>query len=450
MNMQWNQRDKVDVIVIGAGGAGMSAAIQAKMDGAEVILLEQLAEVKGNTIKSSAGMNASNSKFQIEQGIEDSNNLFFEETFKGGHQTNDTHLLKYFVDQSASAIEWLDNIGITLSNLTKTGGMSIRRTHRPADGSAIGQYLVSGLLKKIKEVKIPVLLQSKVEKLLIENGKIIGVEVFFSQGGKQRIYADAVVVTTGGFGANKELIKKYSPQLKDIISTNHPEAKGSGIQMIQAIGGDVRDLDQIQIHPTVHQETGILVTEAMRGEGAVLVNESGKRFVEELDRRDVVSKAILDLKESYAYLVFDAKVKKQVAAVSFYEYKKMVYTNDTLEELAKQLGMSPVQLKHSVSEWTNTIQKKSDNKVVDACLDSAPYCAIKVAPGIHHTMGGVKINSRTEVLDKNGSIIKGLYAAGETVGGLHGKNRIGGNAIAETIVFGRRAGKSAAYYANVK
>lgn len=175
--MQVIQNDKVDIVVVGAGGAGMAAAISAKLSGANVVLVEQLNEIKGNTIKSSAGMNASESKFQSKQNVEDSNECFFQETYKGGNQTNDKELLKYFVNHSADAIDWLDGLGITLSDLTKTGGMSVNRTHRPADGSAIGQYLVSGLLKKIKELNIPILFQSKAEKLLVKNSKIVGVQI---------------------------------------------------------------------------------------------------------------------------------------------------------------------------------------------------------------------------------------------------------------------------------
>lgn len=439
--------DKVDVVVVGAGGAGMAAAISAKLSGANVVLVEQLNEIKGNTIKSSAGMNASESKFQSKQNVEDSNECFFQETYKGGNQTNDKELLRYFVNHSADAIDWLDGLGITLSDLTKTGGMSVKRTHRPADGSAIGQYLVSGLLKKIKELNIPILFQSKVENLLVKNSEIVGVQIEDNLKEKKRILAEGVIVTTGGFGANKILLQKYAPYLDGIITTNHPGTQGSGIQMIQEIGGDVRDLNQVQIHPTVHQETGILVTEALRGEGALLINAQGNRFVKELDRRDVVSKAILELEEPHAYLIFNNKIRKRVPAVSFYEYKKMVYSKESIKELAQCLKMTENNLKQSVKVWNvPPVSQSVREGATETPMNGGPYFAIKIAPGIHHTMGGVKINIHAEVLNKNGESIKGLYAAGETVGGLHGQNRIGGNAIAETIVFGRTAGENAADY----
>ncbi|API88480.1 hypothetical protein BKP56_03830 [Marinilactibacillus sp. 15R] len=449
--MQVILKDKVDVVVVGAGGAGMTAAISAKLSGANVVLVEQLNEIKGNTIKSSAGMNASESKFQSKQNVEDSNECFFQETYKGGNQTNDKELLRYFVNHSADAIDWLDGLGITLSDLTKTGGMSVKRTHRPADGSAIGQYLVYGLLKKIKELNIPILFQSKVENLLVKNSEIVGVQIEDNLKEKKRILAEGVIVTTGGFGANKILLQKYAPHLDGIITTNHPGTQGSGIQMIQEIGGDVRDLNQVQIHPTVHQETGILVTEALRGEGALLVNTQGNRFVEELDRRDVVSKAILELEEPHAYLIFNNKIRKRVPAVSFYEYKKMVYSKESIKELAQCLKMTENNLKQSVKKLNDiNVSQSVRDESIEAPMNGGPYFAIKIAPGIHHTMGGVKINIQAEVLNKNGESIKGLYAAGETVGGLHGQNRIGGNAIAETIVFGRTAGECAAHYVNMK
>lgn len=442
-----------DIIIVGAGAAGLAAAIQAKDEGASPVIFEKMPAVRGNTIKSSAGMNASETSFQLDQGITDSNELFYAETLIGGNKTNDQELLQYFVKQSAGAIDWLDSLGISLSNITTTGGMSVRRTHRPADGSAIGGYLVKRLMKNIEERHIPIVLNADVQRLVLDKGVVTGVEVVIEGMTSQIVKSRTVIVTTGGFGFNREMLNKIAPQTAHFITTNHEGSMGDGIQMIQAVGGDVRDLDQIQIHPTVHQESGFLMTEAIRGEGAVLVSSKGERFINELDRRDVVSKAVMDLTDHCAYLIFDEHLKQRVPAVGFYQSKQMVLTADTLADLAGLLGMQEDTLKDTIYKWNESVREQKDRQFarqtgMDHPLNLSPYHAIKIAPGIHHTMGGVIIDKDTQVLKPDGQIIPGLYAAGETVGGLHGQNRIGGNAIAETIVFGRQAGKQAAQFSS--
>ena len=167
-------QDKYDVIIVGAGGAGMTAALEAKENGMNPVIFE-MPSAGGNTNKSSSGMYASETKFQVEQGIKDSNDLFYDETLKGGKETNDTELLRYFVDNSASAIEWLDSKGIRVNNITITGGMSEKRTHRPEDGSAVGQYLVNGLVRNVQEQDIPLFINADVKEITAQDGKVNGV-----------------------------------------------------------------------------------------------------------------------------------------------------------------------------------------------------------------------------------------------------------------------------------
>lgn len=440
-----------DVIIVGAGAAGMAAAIQAKDEGASPVIFEKMPAVRGNTIKSSAGMNASGSKFQFEQGIEDSNELFYEETFKGGNRTNDPDLLKFFVEHSSEAIDWLDSLGISLSNLTTTGGMSRKRTHRPSNGSAIGGYLVKGLLANIEDRKIPVIVNAEVREIMTDGDSVCGIEVSINNGELKTVRSKAVLITTGGFGFNRAMINDLVSGFEDYITTNHQGSMGEGIKLIQKIGGAVRDLEQIQIHPTVHQESGFLMTEAIRGEGAILISPNGERFINELERRDVVSKAIMAIPSQYAYLLFDDTLKKRVPAVGFYQSKQMVHMGETLNDLAERINVKTEVLEETVKKWNTCVTSFEDvtfgrHTGMEHAFSSAPFYAIKVAPGIHHTMGGVIINKKAEVQTDEGCSIKGLYAAGETVGGLHGENRIGGNAIAETIVYGRQAGSQAAHY----
>ncbi|SKA04007.1 fumarate reductase flavoprotein subunit [Pilibacter termitis] len=444
-------KEKYDVIIVGAGGAGMTAAIEAKDKGLNPVVFEKMPVAGGNTLKASAGMNAAETKFEKEKNVTDSKDLFFEETLKGGGGKNDQELLRFFVDNSASAIDWLDQNGMKLDNLTTTGGMSVTRTHRPTDGSAVGGYLVKGLLENIHKRNIPLFVNADVTKINEKDGKISGVEVTFDQKDKKEISSNAVIVTTGGFGANEEMIKKYRPDLVGYVSTNQEGSTGDGIKMIEALGGATVDLDQIQIHPTVVQKNGYLITEAVRGEGAILVNGEGKRFFNEMETRDKVSKAILETKEKSAYLILDSGVKERVKAIATYEKQGFVVEGKTIAELAEKIKLPAEALEATVNEWNKSVADKQDTAfgrktAMENDLSKAPYYAIQIAPGIHHTMGGVKINTKTEVLNKDGKAITGLFAAGEVTGGLHGANRIGGNAVADIIIFGRQAGSQSAEF----
>ncbi|RHH71411.1 MULTISPECIES: flavocytochrome c [Vagococcus] len=443
-------KDEYDIIIVGAGGAGMSAALQAKEEGKNPVILEKMPVAGGNTLKASSGMNASETKFQKEAGITDSNDKFYEETLKGGHNTNDKELLRYYVDNSASAIDWLDSMGIKLNNLTITGGMSEKRTHRPEDGSAVGEYLVHGLLNNIHEKEIPIFVNADVTEILEKDSVVDGVKVTV-EGKEKEVHGKAVVVTTGGYGANPEMLEKEKPELKGYVTTNQEGSTGDGIRMIEKLGGQTVDMDQIQIHPTVQQDKGILIGEAVRGEGAILVNQDGKRFTNEMGTRDNVSAAITALPDKSAYLIFDAGVKERVKAINFYEKQGFVKSADSIEALAKEIDMDGKTLDTTVQDWNKAVEAKSDTEFsretgMDNALNKGPYYAIKIAPGIHYTMGGVKINDKTEVLNKDNKPITGLYAAGEVTGGLHGSNRIGGNSVGDIIVFGRQAGEQSAKF----
>ncbi|EHQ63626.1 fumarate reductase flavoprotein subunit [Paenibacillus dendritiformis C454] len=449
-------KDSYDIVIVGAGGAGMSAALEAKAAGMNPVILEKMPVAGGNTSKASSGMNASETKFQKEQGISDRNDLFYEETLKGGHNTNNKDMLRFFVDHSADAIDWLDSIGITLNNITITGGMSEKRTHRPKDGSAVGQYLVTGLLKNVQEQGIPIFVNANVKEITKQDGKANGVKVAFTQHGEKTIAAKSVVITAGGFGANMDIIAQVRPDLEGYVTTNHEGSTGDGISMIEKMGGTTVDMEEIQVHPTVQQENSYLIGEVVRGEGAILINSKGERFINEMAARDSVTAAINKLPEKKAFLVFDSGVRSRATAVEEYVKMGFVKTKDTIEALAGDIGVPADQLHKTLDTWNSAVKNKKDAEFgrktgMDHDLSAAPYYAIRIGPGIHYTMGGVRINTNTEVLDQNGKPIPGLFAAGEVTGGLHGENRIGGNSVAEIIIFGRQAGiKSSEYVKTAK
>ena len=393
-------KEDYDLIVIGSGCAGLTCAIQARELGLKPVILEKMETFGGNSMRASSGMNASETIVQLKHGIVEDWHDFYEETYKGGGKLNDPELLEYFASHGALAIDWLAAHGIVLDDLTITGGMSRMRTHRPKSLAPIGAFLVNNLMKRVKELEIPVVCGVKAERLLTdEKGAVCGVKT-----ARRNVYAKAVVLATGGFSASKDLIAKYRPDLKAYRTTNHAGATGDGIKLAEEVGAEVMQMDLVQVHPTVQQDTGhaYLIGEAVRGEGAVLIDGNGKRFVNELSTRRIVSDAITALKEKSAYLVFDSQVKKRVKAVDFYQKQGLVVETKTLEELAKKLNVKENDLKQTLEKWNQAVEKEQDSEFgrktgMERELNQAPYYAIHIAPAIHYTMGGLHTVSYTHL-----------------------------------------------------
>ncbi len=442
---------EVDIVVVGAGGAGMTAAITAKQDGKNVIILEKMPYVGGNTTKATGGMNAAETHYQSELGITDTIEQYVEDTMVGGKNINDKELVTVMAQQSSSAIDWLDSIGAPLPKVSFSGGATNARIHSPEDGSGVGEYLVNSFSRVLSELDIPVYLETKATELCVDaDGTVIGV-IAESEDTIYTIKATAVVLATGGYGANEEMYCSYRPDLAGSVTTNTPAATGDGIIMAEVVDAALRDMDQIQLHPTVEQDTKILITEGVRGDGAILVNQSGVRFVNEMLTRDKVSAAELAQEGSYAYVIFDQNLRDGLKAVEKYVKNNIVVQADTIEELATLINIDPATLKNTLDTWNSYVANGSDpdfgrDTGMEANLSVGPYYAIKIAPGIHHTMGGIVINTNTEVINNSGEIVKGLFAAGEVTGGVHGGNRLGGNAVTDIVVYGRIAGQNASKY----
>ena len=442
---------ETEIVIIGAGGAGMTAAIMAQQAGRDFVILEKMPYVGGNTTKATGGMNAAETHYQKEQGIEDSKALFAADTMQGGHALNDPKLVAMLANRSADAIDWLDTIGADLPKISFSGGASVNRIHAPADGSGVGNYLVDRFSAKLDELGVNVLLNTKATELLVdEEGKVCGVKAE-GPDANYTFTCKAVILATGGFGANEDMYTQYRPDLKGTVTTNAPGATGDGIVMAQALGADLVDIEQIQLHPTVEQTTSMLITESVRGDGAILVNQQGVRFTNELLTRDAVSAAELAQEGQYAYILFDQNLRDHLKAIEKYVKADLTVQADTIEGLAEQLGIDPATLAKTLADWNEIVKNQRDTQFgrttgMNADLTTAPYYAIKIAPGIHHTMGGVKIDTAAQVINTEGKPIPGLFAAGEVTGGVHGGNRLGGNAVADIVIFGRIAAESAIEY----
>lgn len=489
-----------DVVVVGAGGAGMTAAITAAAEGKSVVILESQSMVGGNSVRATGGMNAGKTVYQDENefgesaGVEktlktaaekyadnetitalaktvseqwaayqanptgyfDSVELMELDTMIGGKGINDPELVETLCANSADAIDWLDEHGITLHNVSSFGGASVKRIHRPvnAEGKtvSVGSYMIPLLEENCKKAGVQILLNTTANEILTDaNGAAAGIKATGSTGETVTVNAKAVVLTTGGFGANLDMVVKYKPELKGFMTTNAPGIQGQGIEMAQAIGAATVDMDQIQIHPTVEANTAALITEGLRGDGAILINEEGQRFIDEVGTRDVVSAAEIAQTGSYSWLVVDQAMADASSVIQGYIKKGYTVTGSTYEELGKAMGVDAAAFAETMEKWNGYVEAKNDPDFGRTSfanpLNTAPYYAVKVTAGVHHTMGGLKINANTEVLNEKGEVIPGLFAAGEVTGGVHGANRLGGNAVADFTVFGRIAGAAASDYA---
>jgi len=440
-----------DLIVIGGGGAGLSAANSAVAKGVRVVLFEKMGILGGNTIRATGGINAAGTAMQTSRGIVDSPESFYQDTMKGGYNKNDPELVRTLANKSAESVSWLNDMGADLSDVGRLAGASVNRAHRPSGGAKVGPEIIKTLANKSNKLTtLSIFTDAEVKSLLTNRqGAVTGVVVHID-GRDYKVAAKAVVLASGGFGANNEMTAQYNPALKGFATTNHSGATGDGILMAQAIGAAVVDMDQIQTHPTFAPDGNEMVTEAVRGNGAILVNTSGNRFVDELETRDVVSAKILAQEGKIAYLVFDTSVRKSLSAIESYIKAGFVIEAEHIADLAHKIGGDPEILEKTITTYNNAVLSKKDAEYgrsnMPRTLSEAPYYAIKVTPAIHHTMGGVKINSSAQVLRVDGSIIPGLFAAGEVTGGVHGGNRLGGNALADIVTFGRIAGEEAAAY----
>ena len=448
-----NAAEQADIVVIGAGGAGMAAAVQAHDNGVKkVVILEKMPMAGGNTVRATGGINAAETPQQAKLGIKDSIEQMYKDTMKGGHNLNNPELVKVLCQNSNDAVQWLIKLGGNFQDVGFLGGATNKRAHRPTGGAAVGPEVVKTLYNAVEARKIDLRTENQVVDLIVKNGAVAGVKVKGEDGKTYEINAKAVVNAAGGFAGNNAMVSKIIPRLKGFATTNHPGATGDGLLLSEKVKAAFVDMDQIQTHPTVVETTGVMVTEAVRGNGAVLINKEGKRFFDELNTRDAVSAAILKQTTGHAYMFFDDDVRKSLKAIEGYiKMPGMVIQGKTLDEIAKNMGVPAANLKATMAQYAKDQAAGKDSccgrTKMERPLNKAPYYAILITPAVHHTMGGVKINTKAEVIDVNGKVIPGYFAAGEVTGGVHGGNRLGGNAQADIIVFGRIAGNSATAYA---
>ena len=458
---------EADVVVIGAGGAGLAAAITAEQNGAKVIVVEKMPKVGGNTILAGGAVNAveDRSEFAIKQN--DSVNWHFQQTYSGGDYQGDPELIMTLVSNAYAGIQWTKELGMEWLGedavFTVSGGLW-PRAWKPAMPAATGFF--DTYTKYIdKTDKINLMLNPKAEEILTDaSGAACGIIATGETGNTITINAKSVVVATGGFSKNVQLRMAYDTIWgmldEKVLSTNHEGATGDGVKMLQKLGADFVQMGNIQLLPLGDPKTGSLSGNIEHGvDSRIFVNKSGLRYGDEGGRRDDMTWDLFAQEDNYMWIVMDSDTYPTGDEVNNFgetanqlvEAGRAVKA-DSLDELAALMGVDAENLKATIAEYNRhciggDLEGQPDEfgrTLFGPAIDTAPFYAGARVPTVHHTMGGVRIDSTCRVYNENGEVIENLYAAGEVTGGIHGANRLGGNALADTIVFGRIAGESAA------
>ncbi|CCE66019.1 hypothetical protein TPHA_0O00490 [Tetrapisispora phaffii CBS 4417] len=460
-------KEQFPVVVIGSGLAGLSAVNQLLNDDVPAVLLDKASSFGGNSVKAASGISGAGTSVQKKHHVEDSPELFLQDTLSSAKGRGVEKLMKVMADESAGAIAWLqERFGLKLDLLSQLGGQSVPRTHRSDGPLPPGAELVKALTRRIKNVsrdypdKVKIQLDAKVTDIKInkETNRVEYVVYRDASNQEQVLRTGNVLVATGGFSYSQDMLKKYAPQVAGLPTTNCLLTTGDGLNILQSLGAHLVDMDQIQIHPTGFVDPKdrknnwkFLAAEALRGLGGILVNPStGKRFVNELETRDTVTESIRKAckkSEGVSLLVISENTFQDYkSSVEFYISKGLVQKMPISSLVSEyNLPISATEIASDLIEYSTEKKDKFDrvhkiNTFGDAVTADTEVYVAEITPVVHFTMGGVKIDEFSQVLNESDSpVADGLYAAGEITYGVHGSNRLGGSSLLECVVFGRIA-----------
>lgn len=433
---KWDE--EIDVLVVGAGGAGLSAALSASENGASVILIEKQPFIGGNTLISGGFYNAPGTEIQKTQNIPDSSELFYKQMLSSGKGKNSERLIKVLAEESLDTLTWLIKYGVHFQDkVYQIYGSIYPRCHKPIlpRGTAYVQALSQACLAN----RVLIRTGTQLTKIFRgDDGIVVGAEVQSDGIAKTIRTKKGVALAAGGFGANKEKVKKYAPNLGAHYTDSAPGSTGEVLDIAQTVGAQLVNMEIVEVVPEGTTEIGLSARIYMLIKGVAFVNSEGKRFVDEGASRSEIAKALRTQNTEQCFTIADNQNvqsldKMQLKNLYRSLFDGQVWKADTIEDLARQTGLPVENLKQSIAEIPENVRPKN-----------GPFWAVKIYPWIHYTLGGIKINEKTECLDANDQPIEGLFAAGQITGNVHGENRLGGNGLTDAIVFGRIAGRNAA------
>lgn len=456
----------VQVIVVGGGLAGLSAAHTLLERGANVLLLDKQGFMGGNSTKATSGINGAGTQSQQNLGIPDTVKIFFEDTKKSARDLARDDLIRVLTGRSGDAVNWLqDRFSLDLSKVSRLGGHSQPRTHR-GDAQFPGMVITYAQMERLEDLsvsnpeRVRIIKKARVTKLVKdESGTVVGAE--YQHNGKTATAHGPVILATGGYAADftdNSLLKKHRPEFWDLPTTNGDHCTGDGQKMAMAIGAHGIDLEKVQVHPTglvdpkePKAKVKFLAAEALRGVGGLLLDSKGQRFVDELQHRDYVSGKMWENKNHPIRLVLNGQASKEIEwHCKHYVGRGLMKRLQDGDALSKEFGLPPAVLKKTFDDYNQSVRTKKDPFGKKFFQGEWTYNDIfhvaHMTPVLHYTMGGLEIDPESRVLDSSGKPIPGLFAAGEVAGGVHGANRLGGSSLLGCVVFGRVSGDSAAAY----
>jgi flavocytochrome c len=458
------------VIVVGGGLSGLSAAHTIYLAGGNVVVLDKQGFFGGNSTKATSGINGALTRTQVEHGIQDSVKQFYDDTLKSARDKARPDLIKVLTYKSAAAVEWLQDVfNLDLTLVSRLGGHSQPRTHRGHDAKFPGMAITYALMQRLEELaesephRVQIIKKARVTGLNKEGNTITGVK--YEHDGKSQTLNGPVVLATGGYAADfgeGSLLKQHRPDTFGLATTNGSHATGDGQKMVMEIGGNGIDMDKVQVHPTglvdpkdPGSKWKFLAAEALRGEGDILLNADGDRFCDELGHRDYVSGMMWKEKDKGKFpirLVLNSKASNTLDFHTRHYSGRGLMKKMTGQQLAKEIGCTPDHLQKTFQTYNAIAEGKQKDPWGKKFFHNMPldinddFHVALMEPVLHFTMGGIEINDKAQVLNKEQKPFDGLFACGELAGGVHGANRLGGSSLLGCVVYGRVAGDTASNY----
>lgn len=450
--MSWDL--EVDVLVVGAGGAGLAAAIAAAEEGATVAVAEKSERPGGNTTLSTGSVPGAGTRFQKAAGIDDSPQRFYDDLMRRTENTAPAHLVRALAEESAPLVEWLvDAVGapLSLEPMLKKVGHSVPRTHVPPDRD--GQFLFDAMEKRARALGVELSVGTPVTGLVVEDGAVKGARIAAGNGKEDRVGAGKVILAANGFGANRDMLRRFAPDIAEAPYFGHQGNTGDGIQWGEALGAELHNMMAYQGHASVAYPHGTLVSWSVQELGGFLVNLRGQRFVDETLGYSGCAAEVLAQPEQAAFAVFDKRIRDYMLKVpEFAELDKMggVKSAPDIEGLAREAGLDPVELRRTFDTYQAARDTGRDpfgrNTWRPAPL-AAPFHLVRVCAGLFHTQGGLMVDALARVLKPGGAPIPNLYAAGGTAVGVSGRDGGRGYCSASGLLaalgLGRIAGRHA-------